>query len=222
MQSKEFSRFVMAAVLGQSRLDARDSSTSAKSILGSNISPELSARWLQHWDSGFVSFLSGKIRRDSFETTSTTQKFSRPNPTLLDFAAGMQVYKSEKMQMDLSLGYEQTPFIRGVSATEFALDAVSIPKAQARVQIPLKESKTFLITTEFGAKYLAAVKESDYKVKSGYGYNIGIHIEHKREKNPFFGGVQFSQNKQDSSIASQSYTNVGLVFGFIFDVLGND
>lgn len=218
---QEFSRFELAGVLGQSRLDAKDSTTSAKSVMSSRFSPEVSAKWTQHWDSGFISFLSGKVRRDSFETTASSQTLTKANPILLDFELGAQVFKLDKVHVDLALGYEQSPFARGVTATTFTVDTVSVPKIHASAQVKLKESNTFFVSTKIGAKYLAPVKESSFDVKSGYGYDLGIFIEHKRSKNPFFGGVTFSQNQQDSSIAKQSYTNVGLMFGFKLDIMGD-
>lgn len=216
----EYSSFQITAGLGQSRLDSTDSSTNAKSVLGSTFSPQIEAKWTQHWASGLRTFLGAGVKKESFQTTSSTHTLSGENPVLTNFELGAAVWSTPSFNLDLSLGLESFSFFRATSSTQLTFDRVSTPVVGAEVSYKFLQSRVFSLSTVAAAKYLMGSSQSSYDVNSGYGYDLGLILEHAGEarKNPFFGGLVYSSINQNTSISTQNYKSAAVVFGFRFDV----
>lgn len=216
----EYSSFQITAGIGQSRLDSTDSSTNAKSVLGSTFSPQVDAKWTQNWASGLRTFLGAGIKKESFQTTSSTHTLSGENPVLTNFQIGAGLWSTPSFNLDLSLGLESFSFVRATSSTQLTLDRVSTPVVGAEFSYKFLQSRVFSLSAVAAAKYLMGSSQSSYDVNSGYGYDLGLILEHAGEnrKNPFFGGLVFSSVNQNTSISTQNYKSAALVFGFRFDI----
>ena len=220
----EYSSFQITAGLGQSRLDSTDSSTNAKSVLGSTFSPQIDAKWTQNWASGLRTFLGAGIKKESFQTTSSTHTLSGENPVLTNFELGAGLWNTPSFNLDLSLGLESFSFVRATSSTQLTFDRVSTPVFGAELSYKFLQSRVFSLSALAAAKYLMGSSQSSYDVKSGYGYDLGLILEHAgaNRKTPFFGGLIFSSLNQNTSISTQNYKSAALVFGFRFDVGRNN
>ena len=220
--SREFSRIQLHAAFYQSRLIAIDSANGSRSVLGSAFSPEISSRWEQHWESGFTSFLGAHVRLENFKTTSNVHRLTDTTPTLFGFEAGAKIFSyGSSGVLSGSLALDQESFIRAKSVAELTVDAVSVPKAKLQTGFDWFRSRIFRLGSEFEVSYLAPMSSDTYQTKSGFGLGAALLIRQDTKKTPIFGGVRVQYQKQDTTIARQSYLNAGLTFGFHFDWLGD-
>jgi len=223
ISNKEFSRFTVGTKLSQSRLDATDSASGGKSVLGSAFTPQVVGRWEQHWNSGLKSYLQAQFKREDFKTSSLTQTLLNSRPMLFGFEVGARIASLGKNgALTGALALDQESFLRAKSTTQIIVDSLAVPKAKLNLNFDLLRSQTFRLVTELESAYLAPVSSASYKTKSGYGLGCSLFIRHERSPHPFFGGVHLNYSHQGTTFSKQQYINIGLMLGVDFDVSGDE
>ena len=160
------------------------------------ISPELS----------FVSELQYKIVH--MEPLSTGQRLSYAD-NLTSLSAG--VMKSTlRDSWHINLGSRSTYFVRSTSLTSYRLDSVSIPFLSAGLSKNLYTYKSNHFGVGADATYLSASKYFNYKIKPGFGYQLRAESVSNFATFSFGQQVYFSEDSQDSTISSQSFSEIGL------------
>lgn len=224
-EKKEFSTLGVEIGVFQSRIDSKDSSTNAKSTLGSSFNPTLGIRWEQNWADDFVSFLTLKGKSENFKTTSTAH--SRVNGKVTTFGSdlGIRVFRTNNNDVNLfaSIGFTQNPFVYAKTATELEVDAVTVPVVKISGSFLAKKSKTFSIAIKPEVIGIGGATHASYKVKNGFGFYNSILITQKTKSNQdYYAGLNLGFTKQNTSISTQSYSQIGITFGIPFTFEGID
>jgi hypothetical protein len=217
---KEFSHIELSAVLGQSRLDSKDSNSGGKSVLSSSFSPEVDALWEQHWPGGQETYLQGNFISENFKTTSLTSRLSGGATSSFGFEIGAKFLKTKTSSFGFALAYEQEAFVRAQSSSELAIDLISTPEIKLSFEKDFAQSRLFKFSSGLSVAYHAGATSDLYNTKDGYSYSAFVRLTHQNDQYPFSGGIRFSQTSQNTTITEQTHTTIGLELGMSHNFLG--
>lgn len=208
------------------KISSTDKSSGGSATYLSNLIPGLRVSWSQHWSNRVQTSLNLGIRSESYMTPPgyTLEKTSQ---TLGDFGLGVRWIPFEgisELAIDSSFNFRQELFARSASLSSVSLDAVMIPELAAGLRYRVLDMSPFAMTLHAQGFVLFPQSTSNYSIHSGSGAILGVRFSESLSKTvQLSGDLWYSSRSQDTSIATQSRTDVGLTFGvsFRFDALTN-
>lgn len=210
VSTQEQSKLTFNSSLGFSyfRIDAKDKLSNATSNFLSNFIPELSIGIAQPVspELSFVSQVKYKIV--NMEPLTTGQSISYAD-NLTSLSAGL-MKNNVNGSAHFTLGSRSILFVRSTSTTSYRLDSVSIPFASLGFSRNLYSYKSTRFALGADLTYLSAAKYLSYNIKPGFGYLLKAEAISSFTKFDLGQEIYFSQDNQDSSISSQSMSEIGL------------
>jgi hypothetical protein len=207
-----------------SRINSTDKSTGGSASYLSNLNPGLRISWGQHWSNRFQTSLNLRIRSETYQIPPgfTLEKTSR---TLADFGLGARWIPLESipdLAIDSGLDFRQELFARSTSPTSTSLDGVMVPELAAGLRYRVLDLSPFSVTLHAQGLFLFPQSTTSYSIQSGTGSSSGAVVTESLSKNvQMSGDLWYSTRSQNSSIATQNRSDVGLTFGvnFRFDAI---
>ena len=211
----------LAPIFEFSRLDSTDRATGGKAAFSSDLNLGVSFAYTQVWSESFQTDLSLAAKSVRFQTSDSGATLTHNGLFLgaLDLHAHMG--ESQHIQFLGQLVVNQTPFLRSTSLTALTFDTVAVPHVGAGVALPLVNLDPLQLSFEFGADYLAPGQTgSNYTINSGYEISPRLKLmefESGKTSKGITAELYFNYFKQDTSISTQTYKELGARIIFSFD-----
>jgi hypothetical protein len=201
------------------KLQANDTVTRANATLLSSSHFGVRGAWVQNWTPASSTYQWLSYSKTSFATPAL-KTLETPSFTSMSFGFGARFFQDGRNRLSTALGAEQSAYIRATSTTSVRLDPIVTPLARVQSEHDLVRIEPFRAGVGFNGEARAPGSNDQIRAKWGYGYGTALFVEQAFTASRFRTAVSYFQSKQDSSIATQTRSEIGLELNYSFTLGG--
>jgi hypothetical protein len=191
-----------------SALTVTDKESGAKAEIPSRLNRGIELAWLQYWDEINSTFLFFRSDQQQFEDAEGKLKDTSYN--LFGFGVGYNRKINDKLSLRVLGQIQERLFTRATSVTTLVMDRVAVPEISIGPSYKLLEKNPFSLHADAGVAYLFNSKTSNYNVKSGRRYYMGLSLNQKIKSFNLSGRTYYGLEEQDSSITKKQNKTLGM------------
>lgn len=214
----QYSLFSVEPKLSNSRINAKDLSSGTSSTLLSGINYGASVGWHPVLSKTFELGVQAGFESQKYSINSTTKSLDNANVVLGSFSIEAKDKLSPNTTLGLIARDAQMPFIRGENVAAIALDSVAIPELGASLNQSFYRGGLFAFGSKLSASFLAPSSTDSYQIRSGYDGKLELWMSQNLRTHDSFGaGVFYERRIQNTSIANEDFSAIGVLFRWDFD-----
>lgn len=196
------------------RINATDPSTGGTAQILSNVNTELSLSWKQVFSPATQTHLDFNYSRLSLSDPKP-RTISTPSNSVFGFDLGITHSLSPQFRIFSSFGYKQELLLRALSSSTLTLDRLFVPFLSIGASYEILKAKPFTFSVDGQAAYLAPTQGSEYKFNGGPSFlgRLKMSQDVKLIHGTLEGAFYYKLQKQDTSVANQTRTDVGATVG---------
>ena len=206
----------VAADSSFSRIDAIDKGTGGTAIFLSNLTPGLRLSWGQHWSGRVQTSLDLGLRFESFNAPSGIQlnNATHTNADLGLSAKWIPFDALPRLAIQSGLAVRTIYFVRSESVSATRLDSAIIPGLTLGLRYRALEVSAFSAVLYAQGTVLLPSSMPTYTIQTGSSAKLGMGLTQNLSRHyQITGDLWYHRMSQDSSIATQSFSDIGLTFG---------
>lgn len=205
-------------VTGYSRIDA--STSTGQATLLSQPSLGAGIEWRQHWSDVWTTRVRYGAGRLSFKN-SDRGALGDPAQLVTETAFGVGRAFSPSTIVNIELGAKDQLFAPSYVAGTATLETRPMTFARVSLEGNILRRSALSLDGEAAAGILFGASGSAYDVKNGSDASVELRLVQRMEAFSFFAGLRYARTAQDTSLATQSQTDLQTRFGFTLP-LGKD
>jgi LysM repeat protein len=213
-EKKTYGEFSVRAGMEFFRLNSTDNTTGANATVLSNMNPTVALNWKQHWSDAWAT--NFRLNYESVNLQNPSPRtMTSSNVGAYGFGVGVERSFSDSFTLIGSLGYDQEFFLESASTQTLTLDTIAIPSASLAARFDFYKRNLTNVGLEATYSYLSTGSNSLYAVSTGSAYSgmLYWHQELSSSKTVLTGEVFYRQQSQNTSLVTQTQTDVGGVLG---------
>lgn len=194
-----------------SSMDVTDTNSKDKAEVLSRLNSAYQLAWEQQWDNKNKTFIF--LRNEKINYEAIEERLPSKSYNLQGFGIGYEREVTSRIKLRSTFRTQERLFLRATSVSSLKMDRAAISEISLAPIYHLYTKGQFDLHGDLGLSYLMASKTSNYSIKAGQRYSLGLSITQRIRDFEISGRSFYSLESQDSSIMTKTSKDIGLSLG---------